>query len=210
MVKRNRKQLSWKLSPLFVLIAVVLLVIGNFTFAAVDQSQTDEVDRLLKSADELNGQPLFSEQSLSKPTVVIFLGQECPISRRFVPRLNELHVMAKAKGIQLIGAFADSWATQESSERFRSDYEIEFPLYLDKEQKLARLLKPKAKPEAFVLGADWQLVYRGRIDDRFVAIGRLKSKFDQHDLSNAIDAVARGEAPEVAVTEPVGCLYGEW
>src|SRR6185436_4438516 len=75
---------------------------------------------------------------------------------------------------------------------------------------LAERLAPERVPEAFALDASGSLVYRGRIDDRFVEPGKLRPRIDSEDLRDAIEAVAKGEAPREARTSAVGCVFEGW
>ena len=60
-------------------------------------------------------------------------------------------------------------------------------------------------PEAVVFDRDDQLVYRGRIDDRYVDFGQARPEPTQRDLETAIDAVLDGLPVAHQVTEAVGC-----
>lgn len=144
------------------------------------------------------------------PKVLIFLGQECAISRRYIPRLNELFEIATNHGLAFIGVFSDSWSTLEKAKSFQQEYQVNFPLIKDLDETIAKRLQPTAKPEAFVLTANGDIAYQGRIDDRFFALGRLRQVFSQHDLLNAITAVSNGELPMISNTRTIGCFYGSW
>ncbi len=61
-------------------------------------------------------------------------------------------------------------------------------------------------PEAFIVGSDSKVLYRGRIDDRFVALGKPRHEVRERDLRRALEAVIEGRKVEVAETKPVGCL----
>lgn len=146
----------------------------------------------------------------SQATVVIILGAECPISRRMLPRMKELAKISKQKDVAFYGVFSDSWTTLEGAKKFQKEYEVDFPLLLDNSVSIAKHLKSGVKPEAFVFDEKGELIYRGRIDNRFVSIGRLRNTFDKHDLLNAITAAAEGVKPEVSETPAIGCVYNDW
>jgi hypothetical protein len=75
-------------------------------------------------------------------------------------------------------------------------------------QAAARQLGITRTPEAAVL-VDGALVYRGRIDDQWAALGVRRAEAGQSDLADAITAVLNGRAPATARTEAVGCLLPE-
>ncbi len=145
-----------------------------------------------------------------KNTVLVVMASDCPISRRMTPRLKELAAIASQHGVNFYGVFSDDWSTKDSILNYRKDYDVDFPLLLDSKTAIAEKLRSGIKPEAFVFNVQGVLVYRGRIDNRFASIGRLRTTFDQHDLLNAILAVKDNRVPEVQVTEPVGCVYKTW
>ncbi|OUS24240.1 hypothetical protein A9Q99_25235 [Gammaproteobacteria bacterium 45_16_T64] len=146
----------------------------------------------------------------ARPKVLIFLGQECAISQRYIPTLNELSTLAKAMEFDFYGVFSDSWATLEKAKQFQQDYEVNFPLILDSAEVIAHQLQPTAKPEAFVFNTKGELSYQGRIDDRFADLGKLRQTFSQHNLRDAITAVGNGQQPDIARTKTIGCFYGGW
>ena len=210
--------LGFSMSSLKVLIRLswFSLVVGCLGIPMAQASLPAEQDSLpnFNMGEVLQGKKGLDLEDLSLPegqaVALVFLGQECPISRRFIPKLNELAAQSRAMNIHFMGVFSDHWATLASSKDFRDSYEIKFPLLLDEGQSLAKTLQPIAKPEAFVINEDGVQVYRGRIDDRFIAIGRLKKVFNQHDLQNAMVAVKENKIPEVTHTKAVGCFYGDW
>jgi hypothetical protein len=61
-------------------------------------------------------------------------------------------------------------------------------------------------PEAVVVTPAGVIKYRGRIDDRYIALGQQRRVVTSHDLRDAIDAVIGGKAVPHAETEAVGCF----
>ena len=68
-------------------------------------------------------------------------------------------------------------------------------------------------PEAAVFiheGPASRLIYRGRIDNRYIDIGRARPKPTSHDLQNAIDsALSGGVGATPRITQPVGCIIAD-
>lgn len=146
----------------------------------------------------------------AQPAALVFLGTECPVSRRYAPRLNELAKEAAQRGVGFFGVVSDSSVAPAAARAFRSELELAFPVLYDAAGDLAQRLAPERVPEAFVLDAAGRLVYRGRIDDRFAEPGKLRPRIDSHDLLAALEAVAQGKTPESARTTAVGCVFESW
>ncbi len=162
--------------------------------------------RLLDVGGELH---VLGGASGRAPCAVVFLGTECPISLRLLPRLGELAAEAEAGGIAFYGVVSDPLVTRTAAEAFGAEYGLDFPLLFDASGDLARALAPTHVPEAFVL-LPGEIVYRGRVDDSFAAPGQNRAAATSHELADALAAVAAGGLPEVRQTEPVGCIFEAW
>jgi hypothetical protein len=136
---------------------------------------------------------------------LVFLSTECPVARGYVPELNRLHASLAEQPIRLVGVLSDPALSRADAVKFRDEFKIEFPVLFDASGEIAEVLKPTHVPEAFVLNADSEVVYRGRIDDRYAALGKKRPEPTMRDLVDALQAVAAGGKPEVAQTSPIGC-----
>ena len=74
--------------------------------------------------------------------------------------------------------------------------------------EMIRGLSPET-PEAAVFDATGRLVYHGRIDDRWVEIGKARPQAQTHDLEDAIAAVLAGRPVARAETRAVGCTLAD-
>ena len=144
-------------------------------------------------------------ENVATARVVIFMDEGCPIARYHTRTLRLLHNEFSSKGVVFEGAFPNATATAKSVAAFAEEFELPFKTTVDKQQALAKELKAKVVPEAFVFDAEDHLVYRGRIDDTFLEIGRRRPVTRSHDLRDALTAIVSGKVPEPTATEPVGC-----
>ena len=76
----------------------------------------------------------------------------------------------------------------------------------DPQHEAVRLAKARVTPEAAVFDGQGRLVYRGRIDDRYVDFGLDRPVPTRRDLENALTAVLSGQSVEEPVTRGVGCF----
>ncbi|HUQ87649.1 MAG TPA: hypothetical protein VM096_08830, partial [Vicinamibacterales bacterium] len=63
-------------------------------------------------------------------------------------------------------------------------------------------------PEVAVMRGS-TLVYRGRIDDRYVELGRERPKPTRHDLEEALNAAIAGKTIAIRQTRAVGCILAD-
>ena len=141
---------------------------------------------------------------------LVFLDTACPVATRYVPVLNALHDAARARGVSLYGVLSNPDIGWRESTAFVDDFGVEFPVILDSAGDLAVRLGPRVTSESFVVSTANRIVYRGRIDDRFAAVGRLRTRVTSHDLRDVVEDVARGGRPEPYETEAVGCFHHAW
>ena len=145
-----------------------------------------------------------------QPAVLVFLDTACPVATRYVPTLNALNAEAEAHSVALYGILSNPAITWQASADFVDEFGITFPVILDSAGDLALRLGPRVMSEAFVISTADRIVYRGRIDDRFAAVGKLRTRISSHDLRSVIEAMADGSPPKPYATEAVGCFHHDW
>ena len=64
---------------------------------------------------------------------------------------------------------------------------------LDPQHRLVKLAKATVTPEAVVFGKNGEVLYRGRIDDQYAALGKKRAAATRHDLFDALDAITAGK-----------------
>ena len=98
---------------------------------------------------------------------------------------------------------ADLSATDAA--KHAKEYGLTFPILLDPTQKLARAVGATITPQAVLLSPQGDVLYRGRIDDRFALNGKRRDVPTRHDLADAIESVLAGKSPPEAETKCFGC-----
>ena len=146
-----------------------------------------------------------SEWQGSKAVVLLFLGTECPISNGYAPEMARLAKEFGARGVLFYGVHCDPDVTAEIARTHAKDYSLPFPLLLDPQQVLARQTGAGHTPEAVLLSPTGEVLYRGRIDDRYAAPGKLRVEPTVRDLEDALGAVLAGGKPKLRETRAVGC-----
>lgn len=194
------------------LCALVLLIAMMPTVGIAAPVAGDQVDLIGIRAVDVKGDTQRIGVSVAKvrPVVLVFLDTACPVSTRYVPTLNKLHKQAHKRGIDFYGVLSDPAITWKEGMNFVNDFNIAFPVIMDTAGDLALRLGPRVSAEAFVISGDDILLYRGRIDDRFAAVSKLRTSFDSHDLRDLIKAVANNKEIKPYENEAVGCIHHTW
>ncbi len=127
-----------------------------------------------------------------KPTALLFLGVECPMTNRYLPRLADLQ---KAfPDVSFLAINSNAFETRDAIARHATDNAIPFPVLLDPDQKSADAYKVTIIPTAIFIDSLGAIRYRGRIDDH-----KSEDLVRHRFLRDAL------EGKDVASTESVGC-----
>ncbi len=141
-------------------------------------------------------------------TVYIFLHDECVISQFFTPELTRLFENYRSKKVGFVGYFPNAAASPEKMSAFGEAYHLDFPLIQDQYKAMARKFGVTITPEVAVWDHQLDmLIYRGRIDDSYVRVGKRKLHPQHFDLQEAIDGWLLGQHHTGLVqTQAIGCF----
>ncbi len=141
-------------------------------------------------------------------TVYVFLEDECLISQFYTPQLTEYYNQFKSKKVGFIGYFPNSASGSTEIDDFAKNYHLSFPLKGDYEKEWTRKLGITVTPEVAVWDhRDDRLIYRGRIDDSYVRVGKRKAHPQSEDLKDIIDLWLKGQPPkDTVLTQAIGCF----
>lgn len=139
--------------------------------------------------------------------VVAFTGTECPLAKLYGPRLQTLQEEYRDRKVAFIGINSNRQDTLTEIAAWARRHEITFPVLKDSGSTAADLFGAIRTPEVYVLDAERKVRYQGRIDDQY-GIGVVRDEPENTWLVDAVDALLRGETPEVSSVESVGCHIG--
>jgi hypothetical protein len=108
--------------------------------------------------------------------------------------------------------FVDPAETAAAVRAYLHDYGYPDRALRDPAHRLVHLTGATATPEVAVFvpsSGEPLLAYKGRIDDRYVDIGRMRPAPTTHDLADVLTAIARGQGLEPRSTPAVGCLIAD-
>lgn len=140
--------------------------------------------------------------------LVFFVSTDCPISNRYIPEIKRICAEYDSKGVRCFAVYPDD--AESAVRRHRQEYELPPSIVgvTDNEHRLVRAAAPRVTPEAALYSAAGR-VYRGRIDDLYIDVGRSRRGATRHDLRLALDAALRGKAIAPSETEAIGCTIVE-
>ena len=160
--------------------------------------------------DELrsvNGQS-YSLKNLTEKEgiIVLFTCNTCPFVVKWEDRYKIIEDLAKSNylGFSYINSNYKKRDGDDSFEQMKTharEMNYRFPYLIDDKSKIANAFGAKTTPHIFLFNSNYQLVYKGAIDDNYDDINKVKEFY----LKDAINQLVKGKKIKVSETKPVGC-----
>ena len=197
------------LCPALALVGLASLTAACTAWPGSPDPSSTEAPLVLES---LTGEPVRPLREAARPAVCLLLVRtDCPISNRYAPEVQRL-AEAFADTVEFWLVYCDPGETSEQIEAHRAAYGYPFKALRDPDLLLARRIGSRVTPEVAVFDARRELVYVGRIDDRFVDFGKTRPAPTVRDLEQVLSALAArtdGDELEFRRTAAVGCPLPE-
>jgi hypothetical protein len=158
---------------------------------------------------DLEGKAVDPFATAAKVRVFIFVRTDCPVSNRYAPELNRLNDEFTPRGAAFSLVYADRAQTSEGIRRHIEEYRFPGVVIRDPGHSLVRLAKVTITPEAAVFSAAGKLLYHGRIDNRYVELGKTMPNPTRRDLEDAIAAALDGRPQPEASAPAIGCYLAD-
>ena len=189
---------SWIRRLPFSVAAILLVAVAVFA----DEPTATELR--LPDLDGRQTEPLRAKDA--KAIVFIFIRTDCPISNRYAPEVRRLHDRFAKSGVTFWLVYPDPGESREIIRDHIKEYEYRLTVLRDPEHKLVKLSGVQVTPEAAVFLPSGRMVYRGRIDDRYVAFGKVRPVPTMRDLEQVLKAVLEGKQVTNKTTTAIGCF----
>lgn len=137
-------------------------------------------------------------------SVLVFFWQDCPVSNGYAPELNRIAASHTNCAFYIVQV--DPELTPAAAREHATQYHLSMPVLLDPKHQLVKLAHANVTPESVVFGKNGNVLYRGRIDDNYAAFGKKRALARQHDLIDALDAIATSQPVKLRETKAIGCL----
>ena len=152
------------------------------------------------------GDPIMNALAL---TVLIFVSIDCPVSNRYAPEIKRMYDDFSPRGVRFQLVYPNPLDSDEAIDNHLREYGYPAIAARDRDHALVKAAGATITPEAAVFDSRGRLVYLGRIDDRFVELGRERPAATQHDLRDALAAVLAGTPVTHPRTQAVGCFIAD-
>jgi peroxiredoxin len=136
-------------------------------------------------------------------SVLIFYWQDCPICNSYAPEFNRLCDHYTNFSFYIVQVDPD--LTVAAAKTHARQFALRAPVLLDSRHTLVHLADATATPEAVIFGKNKNVLYRGRIDNLYPTLGTRRMEATEHDLRDALDAIAAGK-PVTHQPPPIGCI----
>jgi redoxin len=145
-----------------------------------------------------------------KANVFVFITTDCPIANRYAPEIQRLTAIFTSQGVRFWLVYANPHEPLASIRNHLRQFQYAIPALRDPEHALVRFTKATVSPEAAVVDQGGVLLYHGRIDDRWVNIGRDRPSPTRRDLVEALSAILDGKPVAQSATPAVGCILSDF
>lgn len=139
-----------------------------------------------------------------RPTVLVFLSLDCPISQKYIGELNRIDSLYHER--ILLQGVVPGKVDKATLAQFNSEYGVRFSIRTDVDYATVKKYSAHTTPEAFLLDATGKVMYKGAIDNWFFDLGSNRQQVTEYYLTQAIDSVLKKKKPAIHETEAVGCL----
>jgi hypothetical protein len=161
----------------------------------------------------LSGAPLDALQAPAGTRAIVFLftSTDCPISNRYAPEVRRIAEAFGTRGVVFRLVYPNPSEDAKAIREHMTAYSYAgiAEAVRDPTLALVKFAGATITPEAAVV-VGGRVVYRGRIDDRYVDLGRERPAPTQRDLFDALTAIVAGKPAPHATTQAVGCFISDF
>jgi hypothetical protein len=170
-------------------LAVLLLVAAAITLTGVDG---------------VKRQPLNVEKG--HEAVLFFVTHDCPISNSFAREIARICAEYGPRGAECTLVYVDPTLSDAQAQAHAAEYgHGAYPKIVDRRHELVKAAGVTITPEVAVVNVEGKVVYRGKIDDSYAALGLPRRAPASWDLRDALDATLSGKPAPYPETKALGC-----
>jgi peroxiredoxin len=133
-------------------------------------------------------------------TVVVFLSARCPCSNSHMPGLKQLAKTYQPQGFNFVGIHSNFNETFEEASHYFRTAQLPFPVLQDQNVAIANEYQAYKTPHVFVIDTKLTVLFQGGIDD-----SKNSDQSSHHFLTDALEAIRKGEKPMHSNVRVLGC-----
>jgi len=176
---------------MFKILLFSLFLFSQGTFAKISLKE-------VKGLDLVGGAEKAIKLTEKEFSVVYFFNANCPCSKAHFDHLNSLKT--KFPKFQFIGFHSNKAISKKVAKKYFDKFEIDFPIFLDKELIYADIFKALKTPHVFVINSKGEFVYQGGATN-----SRNPKRASKFYLLDTLNSLGKGEKPELSYTKILGC-----
>lgn len=178
--------------------------LSSVNIAAQDRQSVPDASLTIKDIRERAQSPFKPDSKTA--SVLFFILQDCPISNRYAPEIARIVSEYQPKKIRFYLVYIDPAVETKEIEAHLHEFDLpDIPVIHDTNRSLVAATGVSITPETAVVGKQGEILYRGRIDNLYEALGKPRRNVTEHNLRNALDAVLQNRKVPVARTQAIGC-----
>jgi hypothetical protein len=160
---------------------------------------------------DLNGVPVdpLTVKGGTRAHVLVFTTTDCPIANRYAPEVSRLAAAYASRGVRFWIVYPVAGDTAEKIRAHVTRFGLDLPVARDTAAALVKWTGVRVTPEVAVVDARGEMVYRGRVDDRYVDFGIDRPAPTTRDLDQALEQLLAGRPVEPSTTQAVGCILSD-
>lgn len=155
---------------------------------------------------DINGVPRFPLKPEGRASVLFFITSDCPIANSYAPEIQRICSEYGPKRVSCDLVYVDPTLTVAEVRKHVQDFGYaSLTAILDSSHKLVKAAAATITPEAAIIGPSGHVLYRGRIDNVYAALGRRRPEATERDLRKALDEILSGKPVSAPQTRAIGC-----
>ncbi len=165
----------------------ILFTFISFLSAAESASVTLPERKLLNEKNE--PVPMAQLKGESDVLVLFFVASTCPVTTLYWERIKGAWYNYRQQKVRMVVVGGNSDDQPDLIRSKLKDSDLDLPVFWDPNHLLAKKLEIDHTPLVAVIGRDWQVCYRGRIDDFWRDETRVKKRYLDEAITAALSGV---------------------
>jgi hypothetical protein len=140
-----------------------------------------------------------------RAVVFFFVVTDCPVANYYTSEINAIVKDHAGKPVRFFVVHVDPQLTPAQAREHAKGYGIKCPVLIDAKHVLVKATGATITPEAAILTPDGKIAYLGRIDDRYVELGKRRIAPTRRDVRDALSALLASKPVKDPRTRAIGC-----